>query len=296
MGDIQGRFGARARRLLPYLALLAVIVGFINFFWFLAESARLGDGLNGYQREGHYFLGSHGRYTEVSQAAWEWSRIHGISVFVTHPLALAGGAYLLIRFVFPAMMTGRTAATGTNDRAQSIRGSGALLASARSAGQLGEVRFSGPLLNVSVFPGGIVVKPVFMREQAFLASEIRRVSERRSVFGRGIKIEHAGVDSLSPLILFMSPQSPMAQTIWRFQGSASSAGTGEAPTAAQPIRPRQASMLRLMGVAGIASGVVLIGVGVIWAIPTFGLFGILWTGWAIAILLMNVRRYLRRGF
>ena len=60
----------KIERVLPYLALLAIVVGFINFFWFFAESAALGgDALNGYARDGHYYVASHGSYTEVSEAA-----------------------------------------------------------------------------------------------------------------------------------------------------------------------------------------------------------------------------------
>jgi hypothetical protein len=82
----------KIKKALPYLALIAIVIGFGNFFWFFAESVALGgDGLNGYAREGHYYVGSHGSYTEVSRAAWTWSRLHGASVFITHPLALASG-------------------------------------------------------------------------------------------------------------------------------------------------------------------------------------------------------------
>lgn len=95
---------ARVRRALPYLALIAVVVGFVNFFWLLAESAALGgDALNGYASQGHYFVNSHGSYTEVSEASWTWSRVHSVSVFITHPLAMAGMFYLLVRFVVPQL-------------------------------------------------------------------------------------------------------------------------------------------------------------------------------------------------
>ena len=85
----------RVLRLLPTLSLIAIIIGLGNFVWFFAESSQLGgDALNGYSREGHYFVSSHGSYTEVDRAAWEWSRAHAISVFITHPAALLGMFYL----------------------------------------------------------------------------------------------------------------------------------------------------------------------------------------------------------
>jgi hypothetical protein len=280
---------------LPYLALIAVVAGFANYFWFYTESVNVGDALNGYQRAGHFFLASHGTYTEVSQAAWEWSRIHAISVFVTHPLALAGGAYLLFRFVFPAMMTGGTGLVIMNERAQGIRDSGRVLATARCAGQVGEVRFSGPLLNVSVFPGGVVVKPVFMREYSIPKPEIRSVRDKRSLFGRRIEVEHTGVGSLSPLVLYVSPESSIARAIRGLPGSETIV-PGVPATGVQPVGHNPPLPIRVMGIAGLAASVVLIGAGVVWAIPTFGLFGVFWTGWATVIAVVNLRRFQRRGF
>lgn len=47
-----------------------------------------GDALNGKVEDGHYYLASHGRYTEVSQRFFEYSRIHALSAFIAIPLAL----------------------------------------------------------------------------------------------------------------------------------------------------------------------------------------------------------------
>jgi hypothetical protein len=293
----------RLKRLLPYLALTAVIVGFLNFFWFMGESTALGgDGLNGYTRDGKFFLGSHGTYTEVSEAVWTWSRLHGASVLITHPLLLAGMFYLLIRHVFPAMMVGRSPQTANVDRAAQIRSSGPLISSARTAGQIGEVQFSGPLLTVSVYPGGVVVKPAFMDEHAIRASDIRAVETKRRVFGQRVEISHAGADARSPFIIFGSADSPLIHSIEKVASDARSqegdlsqaretgaAGDarGSAPEARRAVAARAA--VRLMG--PVAS-VVMIGVGIVWAIPSFGTAGLIWTGFAVFIAVTNLRRYL----
>ena len=61
------------------------ILAFVNFFVFIFVDIYLGgDALNGYARDGHYFLCSHGRYTEVSQTVWTYSHWHAISVIITH--------------------------------------------------------------------------------------------------------------------------------------------------------------------------------------------------------------------
>ena len=54
-----------------------------------------GDAINGYIRDGHYFLGSHGSYTEVSSSVWTYSYYHSISTSVTHLLVFALAALFL---------------------------------------------------------------------------------------------------------------------------------------------------------------------------------------------------------
>lgn len=292
------------RRALPYLALICVAVGFVNFFWFFAESAALGgDALNGYARDGRYFLGSHGTYTEVAQTVWAWSRTHGTSIFVTHPLAMAGGGYLLIHFVFPGMMVGRASVAATNDRIERIRASGGVLASARAAGQIGEVRFRGPLLAVSVHPAGIVIKPLFMPAHAILATEIRDVEAKRGVLGRRIEIAHASVDSASPFVLFGSGYGSVVAAIEDLATRARAEPRDEArsedktvedwpdSTGDQPgAAPR--GILTSLNILGLWVNFVLIGVGLFWAIPELGPFGYAWTAIAVLITIVNARRFL----
>ena len=57
------------------------LVCVINFILFVAGSFYLGgDALNGYQRDGHYFLGMHsnGPFTEVSRSVFLYSEWHGL--------------------------------------------------------------------------------------------------------------------------------------------------------------------------------------------------------------------------
>jgi hypothetical protein len=50
-------------------------IGFINAFVFLAISAFLG-GVASDIRNGHYYLNSHGRFTEVSRPVYLYADIH----------------------------------------------------------------------------------------------------------------------------------------------------------------------------------------------------------------------------
>ena len=64
-------------------------VAAINFATFIVIAFFIGgDALNGRQLDGHYFLGSHGHYTEVARAVYEYSLIHVGSQFITFPLGI----------------------------------------------------------------------------------------------------------------------------------------------------------------------------------------------------------------
>jgi hypothetical protein len=82
-----------------FVIIPVVILAFVNFFSFIFIDLYLGgDALNGYARDGHYFLycqTSHSRYIEVSRAVWTYSYWHAISVFVTHGLVFVSAAIFL---------------------------------------------------------------------------------------------------------------------------------------------------------------------------------------------------------
>ena len=42
-------------------------------------------------RDGHYYLGYRGTYTEVSRSLFVYSFNHTLSLFVTHPVAITAG-------------------------------------------------------------------------------------------------------------------------------------------------------------------------------------------------------------
>jgi hypothetical protein len=61
------------------------VLAVINFATFISINIYIGgDALNGHMIDGHYFLGSHGRYTEVSRAIWTYSYYHAVSMWITH--------------------------------------------------------------------------------------------------------------------------------------------------------------------------------------------------------------------
>jgi hypothetical protein len=69
----------------------------LNFSAFWIAAVYLGgDAVNGKTDNGHFFLMSHGRYTEVSADLFTYSKWHAYSLWLTHPLAFVA-AYWLVR-------------------------------------------------------------------------------------------------------------------------------------------------------------------------------------------------------
>ena len=87
----------RPSQVLPALATAVIVIGFVNFFWFISEAMAFGTARSGEIIDGRYFLNNKSIYTEVGQAMWVWSQIHEASLVITHPLAIAGMAYLSLR-------------------------------------------------------------------------------------------------------------------------------------------------------------------------------------------------------
>lgn len=82
-------------KLLKTLCVLAIALGVLNFMAFAIIALCLGgDAVNGRSENGRYFLSSHGKNTEVSEAVFNYSRMHVYSVFITHPLAIVSGIIL----------------------------------------------------------------------------------------------------------------------------------------------------------------------------------------------------------
>lgn len=86
------------------------LIAFINFVAFFIVADHIGgDAVSGKIEAGHYYVASHGHYTEVSRALYIYSYIHTVSVFVTYPLFFICG-YILDRKKRRDGSTGKPAA------------------------------------------------------------------------------------------------------------------------------------------------------------------------------------------
>jgi hypothetical protein len=74
-----------------------VCLALLNFLAYFFVALYLdGDAVNGKIDDGHFYLGSHGRYTEVSVRIFAYSRWHTYSVWLTHSLAFVA-VYFVVR-------------------------------------------------------------------------------------------------------------------------------------------------------------------------------------------------------
>jgi len=296
------------RRWLPWLAVAVIVVGFANFLAFFVVSAAIGgDALNGHVTDGHYYVASHGSYTEVPQLAWTASWIHAVVTKVSWPLVILAMAFLLFRYVFPFVMSGN-APEHASERVSAVRGSGARLWQGWPGGVAGTMNATAGVLGAEVYPGGIVVTPRFMSASAIRTDEIRSVRFGRRLVTQTIEIEHAGIDITSPFVLYGSPDSPQARVLQALESHEATVAPLAAPIAesgwaspstgastATTVRPVPGPM-RALGLFGLVVAVVMIVAGVLFVIPSLGMFGVVWTGMAVLILLINGRLFIRRGW
>jgi len=332
----QEALGIWLRKAAPFLAFAVLALGVLNFLWFMSETAPLQlIPSNGRVIDGQYYLWSktHGGFVVVGASFWHWVRFHEPTVFLSWPLVMVAGGSLVF-----ARLSARIGGQGEVEsvrRIQLVRDSGPLLASVRSAGVIGRVWFSRPLLRVETYPGGIVIKPVFMKERAVLASEVRAVesggglspgagsggpvlgvavSELSSAYrpkGPFVTIDHDGVGMASPIVIVGSGNWQLAQALAQVANGAVDGTSQEdrararpsthvdvGATQGQPLgtsrdidRPGLPGPVELGGaVLGMVVSGVFLWFGVTVAIPQFGLFGVFWTVFLVAIIAVNLRR------
>lgn len=195
--------------IMAVLAILVFVLCFGNFFWFASEYGRLGGGASsGMVQDGRYFVGNQGDYHEVTCEDWEWSRSHAASLVISHPLAMLAMTYLLFGWIFP-LAIGR-ARPDTAARVAQVRATGPPVASGYIGARLGSLNFRGPLLRVSVHPGGVVFQPMLMPSRAILTSELVAVEVQPPRYGglqsARVVLHHTAPDVRKTVILYASGQ------------------------------------------------------------------------------------------
>lgn len=71
------------------VCLLLFTLAIVNFILFFIISLIIGGtAISGFVSDGHYYVKDHGKITETSSFVWYFSKIHSISVFITHPVGI----------------------------------------------------------------------------------------------------------------------------------------------------------------------------------------------------------------
>jgi len=115
--------------------------------------------------------------------------------------------YAMIHFVFPMYMFAGV------DREQTLPAGvtdGELLAAVTCGGLVGTVRFSGPLLRVRLFTGGLAIKPLFMDGLEIPRTCVQAVVPKREWFTNGLQIEHDCPGIPRQVRLCVKPESDFA--------------------------------------------------------------------------------------
>ena len=72
-----------------------LLIAMLNFFAFWYGALILGgDAFNGKEDGGRFFVGMHGKYTEVTEGVYRYSRFHFLSLLVTHSSGMIAGLIL----------------------------------------------------------------------------------------------------------------------------------------------------------------------------------------------------------
>jgi hypothetical protein len=283
----------RLRRLLPWVALVVLAVGFLNFLWFFSESSTIGDAQRGYISNGHYYLVHAGVATEVTKAAWDWSNAHAASLFLTHPLALAAAAYLVFTVGFPSL-TGASAGK-MRERVERIRTSGVPRASARTGGRFGDALITKPLVNVAVHPGGVVIKVIGAAPIGLETANLTAiVSDHSKLSGDTIRIHHHEPDAPADIRLYLDESSPVTLALRDLVADVPSLTLDSVrQTSDVPVVEPYPQIMKAMIIVGFGLSLVFAAV----SLPFAGGLGGFGAAWSVALVLIigyNAWRYFIR--
>jgi hypothetical protein len=285
----------RPRRLLPWVALVVLAIGFLNFLWFFSESSTIGDAQRGYTSDGHYFLVHAGVATEVNKATWDWSNVHAASLFLTHPLALAAVAYLVFTVGFPSLTGARVGAEMTQ-RVERIRTSGSARASERTGGRFGELLVTKPLVNVAVHPGGAVIKVIGVAPIGLEAANLTAIVSDRSRLGTAtIRIHHREADAPMDIRLYLDESSPVTLALRDLLADVPGQGFAGVPQRLDaPVVEPYPPIMKAMIIVGFGLSLVFAAVSLPFA-GGLGGFGSIWSLGLVLIIGYNAWNWFIRN-
>lgn len=138
-----------------------------------------------------------------------FSGILAIALFL---LIAVGLVLLLFRVIFPATIYRSDRRQREHD-IQAVQATGAPLAQTHCGGRIGLLSFRGPLMRLTVYPGGLLIKPIFMPLVALPAHTMTAIRPRKEFWIESLIIEHRAETLVSPLRFACGPQDQVHQRI-----------------------------------------------------------------------------------
>lgn len=213
--------GRALKSLFSWLAVLVLLASAINFLWTKRLEAMYGgSALEGYVRDGHYYVMQQNTFSEVSRAVWENLRLHEQLLSPSFALAVLCWMYVLLSVVFPLLM-GLRRGEAVAERVRAVEASGALIADANCAGRVAGVNFRIPFaIGVEVYPAGMTLRVMFEQKVAILKEELSSVRLPKGRFDRVVEIDYRSADIQGPLRLALPQNSYFSQAFAQYMNSA----------------------------------------------------------------------------
>ena len=92
---------------------------------------------------------------------------------------------------------------------EQLQATGNPLAQMSCGGALGRQPFRGPTINVTIYPGGIAIKPIFMPTAVIFNHEITGIRPWSLLFVEGMYLDHHGRSMVTPVSLQCSQRHPL---------------------------------------------------------------------------------------
>lgn len=121
---------------------------------------------------------------------------------------VVGLLVLIFRVILPKQIYRSNAQERIQDSEQ-LLATGSPLAHMSCGGALGRQPFRGPTINVTVYPGGIMIKPLFMPPAVIFNHEISGIRPWSLILTEGIYIDHQGRSLVTPVSLECSQRHPL---------------------------------------------------------------------------------------
>jgi hypothetical protein len=119
---------------------------------------------------------------------------------------------LIFRVILP-MQIFRSSAQERKRDLEQLLATGSPLAHMRCGGALGRQPFQGPTINVTVYPGGIAIKPIFMPTAVIFNRDITGIRPWSLIITEGIYLDHRGRSIVTPVSLECQQRHPLRELL-----------------------------------------------------------------------------------